>query len=187
MKPLRVALIGFDEANALDLVGPSEAFASARIGDDLESPPGYSVQVLGLSARTFRTESGIIFKPHQTLDGAGDIDTLIVPGGRGLRHPKANARIADWIRSRAPRIRRIGSVCTGIYGLAATGLLDGRRVTTHWRWSPLVAEKFPRLRMEKDALYVKDGPFYTSAGVTAGIDLALAMICLLYTSPSPRD
>jgi transcriptional regulator GlxA family with amidase domain len=176
MKPRRVGLIGFDEINAIDLVGPAEAFASALIEDGDRSGPGYSVTILGLNRRLFRSESGIVFKPLRTLEEAGALDTLIVPGGKGLRDPKTQARVVRWIRSRAPEIRRIGSVCTGIYGLAATGLLDGRRVTTHWRWSHLVAETFPLLHMAKDLLYVKDGPFYTSAGVTAGIDLALAMI-----------
>lgn len=176
MKPRRVALIGFDEINAMDLVGPAEAFASAVVEDRGGFRPGYTIAVLGLNRRVFRAESCIAFRPHQSLEEAGAIDTLIVPGGRGLRQPRTQARVVRWIRSRAPEIRRIGSVCTGIYGLAATGLLDGRRVTTHWRWSHLVAEKFPLLRMAKDLLYVKDGPFYTSAGVTAGIDLALALI-----------
>lgn len=176
MKPRRVALIGFDEINAMDLVGPAEAFASAMVEDGNGLRPGYAITVLGLNRRVFRAESGIAFRPHQSLEEAGAIDTLIVPGGRGLRASRTQARVVRWIQSRAPEIRRIGSVCTGIYGLAATGLLDGRRVTTHWRWSHLVAEKFPRLRMAKDLLYIKDGPFYTSAGVTAGIDLALALI-----------
>jgi transcriptional regulator GlxA family with amidase domain len=176
MKPRRVAFIGFDGVNALDLVGPAEAFASAFVEEGDRSRPGYAITILGLNRRLFRAESGVVFKPHQTLEGAGAIDTLIVPGGKGLRDPRTQARVVRWIRSRAPLIRRVGSVCTGIYGLAATGLLDGRRVTTHWKWSHLVAEAFPRLLMTKDLLYVKDGPFYTSAGVTAGIDLALAMI-----------
>ena len=176
MKPLRVALIGFDDINAMDLVGPAEAFASAFVDDSGSTRPGYTISILGLNRRLFRSESGIVFKPHQTLEEAGTIDTLIVPGGKGLRDPRTHALVVRWIQRRAPEIRRIGSVCTGIYGLAATGLLDGRRVTTHWRWSHLVAERFPRLRMAEDLLYVKDGPFYTSAGVTAGIDLALAMI-----------
>jgi transcriptional regulator GlxA family with amidase domain len=84
--------------------------------------------------------------------------------------------VTAWIGSRAGRIRRVASVCTGIYGLAPSGLLDGRRVTTHWKFTADLARRFPRLRVEPNALYVKDGPFYTSAGVTAGIDLALALV-----------
>lgn len=176
MKPRRVAFIGFDQVNALDLVGPGEAFASAMVDDGDGPTPGYTVTILAASLSPFRSESGIVFKPQHSLNEELAIDTLIVPGGRGLRVPRTTARITAWVAKRAPGIRRIGSVCTGIYGLAPTGLLDGRRVTTHWRWSTLVAEQFPKLRMENDALYVKDGPFYTSAGITAGIDLALAMI-----------
>lgn len=176
MQAKTVVFVGFDEVNALDLVGPTEAFASTLI-DGVDGPePAYSVSLLALTRKPFRTESGLVFRPHGTLTSATEIDTLIVPGGKGLRDPAVNARVVAWIKGRAARIRRIASVCTGIYGLAPTGLLDGRRVTTHWRWARKVAAQFPALRMEPNALYVKDGSFYTSAGVTAGIDLALAMI-----------
>ena len=176
MKPKRVAFIGYDGVNALDLVGSSEVFVSALVEAGDEFRPGYVVTVFGAGGKPFRTESGIVIKPHQALDAELEVDTLIVPGGQGLRSPKINARVVKWIRDRAPGIRRIASVCTGIYGLAPTGLLDGRRVTTHWRFVRDVAERFPRLKVEPNALYIKDGSFYTSAGVTAGIDLALAMV-----------
>ena len=105
-----------------------------------------------------------------------EIDTLIVPGGSGLRKPGTNAKVANWLCRHARSIRRIASVCTGIYGLAPTGLLNGRHVTTHWRFIRDVANRFPKLHVDSDALFLKDGKFYTSAGVTAGIDLALALI-----------
>jgi transcriptional regulator GlxA family with amidase domain len=116
------------------------------------------------------------FKPHESLETVPALDTLIIPGGRGLRRSDTNAKVAAWLRTRAGRIRRIASVCTGIYGLAPTGLLDDRRVTTHWRFTQDVARRFPRLRLDPNALFLKDGPFYTSAGITAGIDLSLALI-----------
>lgn len=174
MKPKRIAFIGYDGVNALDLVGASEVFVSVLL--EAGGRPGYAVTILGLGTRPFRAESGIVIKPHHSLDQKVEIDTLIVPGGEGLRSPRINARVVRWIQENAPRIRRIASVCTGIYGLAGTGLLDGRRVTTHWRFVRDVAQKFPRLQVDPNALYVKDGGFYTSAGVTAGIDLALAMV-----------
>jgi transcriptional regulator GlxA family with amidase domain len=87
-----------------------------------------------------------------------------------------NAKISDWILTRAPQTRRIASICTGIYGLAPTGLLNGREVTTHWRFASDVARRFPKLRVDHKKLFVKDGPFYTSAGLTAGIDLSLVLI-----------
>ena len=90
--------------------------------------------------------------------------------------PATQSAVVDWLRAHAREVRRLASVCTGIYGLAAAGLLDGRRVTTHWRFARAVAERFPALRVEADAIFIRDGPYFTSAGVTAGIDLALALI-----------
>jgi len=177
MRPLRIGIIGFDQVNALDLVGPAEAFANVQA----ESTTGrddcpYEITILGLTNTRFVAESGIVFHPHATLRNAPKLDTIIIPGGRGLRRPEINCAVADWIKTRAPQARRIVSVCTGIYGLGASGLLDGRRVTTHWRFAADVARRFPKLRVQPNPLFIKDGAFYTSAGVTAGIDLALALI-----------
>lgn len=174
MPTLAIGLLAFDDVAALDLIGPSEAFAAAR--RDGDSRPVYRLVVIGVDGRAFRTESGLRIEATRGLASRGDLDTLIVPGGCGLRRPEVHDRVAAWLRRRAGRIRRIASVCTGIYGLAASGLLDGRDVTTHWRFARDVAQRFPALRVAPNALYVKDGPFYTSAGVTAGIDLALALI-----------
>jgi transcriptional regulator GlxA family with amidase domain len=176
--PLRVGFLGFDGINALDLVGPMEAFATPAFDGESGHPPRpcYEVLVVGVRKEPFRAESGLVFEPTVDLQAAPPLDTLIIPGGSGLRRPETTAAAAAWIRSRAGRVRRIASVCTGIYGLAATGLLDGRRVTTHWRFARPVQQAFPRLRVDANALFLKDGPFYTSAGITAGIDLALALI-----------
>lgn len=177
MAPLRVGFLGYEQANALDLVGPAEAFASAfRDNGKGKFERCYEVSIIGLTRRTFTAESGIVFQPTTTVENAPKLDTLIIPGGCGLRLSDVNRKVAEWIVERAKGTRRIASVCTGIYGLAATGLLDGRRATTHWRFASDVAKRFPKLRMEPNALFVKDGKFYTSAGVTAGIDLALALI-----------
>jgi transcriptional regulator GlxA family with amidase domain len=177
MAPLRVGFLGYEQANALDLVGPAEAFASAfRNSGKGKFERCYEVSIIGLTRRAFTTESGIVFQPTATIETAPKLDTLIIPGGRGLRLPDINRKVAAWMLTRAKTTRRIASVCTGIYGLAATGLLDGRRVTTHWRFAADVGKRFPKLRMEPNALFVKDGSFYTSAGVTAGIDLALGLI-----------
>ncbi len=177
MRTLRIGIVGYDGLNALDLIGPSEAFATAQ-GQVAGEPSAnaYEVQVVGLSRRRFVAESGVIFHPHTTLQAAPKFDTIIIPGGRGLRRPATNRAVAEWIKERAASTRRIVSVCTGIYGLAASGLLDGRRVTTHWRFAADVARRFPKLKVEPNALFLKDDNFYTSAGVTAGIDLALALI-----------
>lgn len=173
-QPLKARHIGFllfDGLTALDLVGPMEAFAIA--GTETEN---YKVCTVGIRRKTVVAESGLIFKPHVTLADCPKLDTLIIPGGEGLRRPAINTAIAAWIKERSQSFRRIASVCTGIYGLAPTGLLDSRAVTTHWRFVHDVAQRFPALRVAADALFIKDGKFYTSAGITAGIDLSLALI-----------
>ena len=177
MAPLRVGFLGYEQTNALDLVGPAEAFASVfRDAGKGKLERCYEVSIIGLTRRSFTAESGIVFQPTKTIETAPKLDTLIIPGGCGLRLPDVNRKVAQWIVEKAKETRRIASVCTGIYGLAPTGLLDNRRVTTHWRFVADVAKRFPRLRMEPNALFVKDGRFYSSAGITAGIDLALALI-----------
>ena len=177
MKPLRIGIVGFDQVDALDLVGPAEAFASA-LAHDASGNQGsaYEVVILGLTNSHFVAESGIVFQPRTTLRAAPRLDTIIIPGGAGLRRADTNRAVARWIEDRAGKTRRIVSICTGIYALAASGLLDGRRVTTHWRFAADVTRRFPNLRVEPNALFIRDGNFYTSAGVTAGIDLTLALI-----------
>ncbi|MDQ2919594.1 MAG: helix-turn-helix domain-containing protein [Verrucomicrobiota bacterium] len=177
MTPLRVGFIGYDKANALDIVGPAEAFASALQDNGKgKLERCYEVTIIGLTRRSFMTESGIVLQPKATIDSVSALDTLIIPGGCGLRETEVNRKVAKWLTEKAKGIRRIATVCTGIYGLAPTGLVDGRRVTTHWRWAADFAREFPKLRVEANALFIKDGKFYSSAGVTAGIDLALALI-----------
>ncbi|NKF21090.1 GlxA family transcriptional regulator [Solimonas marina] len=174
----RIAVLGYDGANALDICGPLEAFASANtLAPEHDAAIRYELIVLADGGRPFTTESGLMMQPHAGLDDdIATIDTVIVPGGAGLREAAANARITGWLQTHAAQIRRIASVCTGIYGLAATGLLDGRRAATHWRFADDVARRFPKLRVDGDAIFVRDGRFYTSAGITAGIDLTLALI-----------
>jgi len=159
----------FSGVNALDWVGPAEAFLAANAPG---GAPEYEVVTLGEPCLA----AGATMLPGHGFTSRVQLDTLIVPGGSGLREPETTKTVAALVTRLAPRLRRIVSVCTGIYGLAPTGLLDGRRATTHWQFTRDVAGKFPRLKIEPDALFIKDGKFYTSAGVTAGIDLALALI-----------
>jgi transcriptional regulator GlxA family with amidase domain len=170
--PIRIALLGYDGVQALDLCGPLDAFGSANA---LRSG-AYAVTVTSLDGAPFVAETGLRITPDKTLAEAGPLDTLILPGGEGLRRPGVAARTADALRIRAPGLRRIVSMCTGLYGLAPSGLADGRRVTTHWNFAADVAARFPALTLEPDAIFIKDGPIYTSAGITASIDLALALI-----------
>jgi transcriptional regulator GlxA family with amidase domain len=177
MNTRRIGILGYDGVTALDIVGPADVFASAN-GMCPATPdgPAYEIVLIGLNGKAFTSDSNLILRPARTFQNAPSLDTLIIPGGHGLRDASVNARVARWIRVRAGRIRRIASVCTGIYGLAPTGLLDGRRVATHWKFVADVTRRFPRLKVDPDSIFVKDGPFYTAAGVTSGIDLSLALV-----------
>ena len=175
MSRKRIGFLGFDNLTALDLVGPLDVFSTARDAG-AGGAQAYETVVIGVTGRPFTSDSGLVLKPACSMSAAPQLDTLIIPGGHGLREPRTNERVSSWVKSRAGRIRRIASVCTGIYGLAPTGLLDGRRVTTHWKYASAVSRAFPRLKMEPDALFIRDGGFYTAAGVTSGIDLALALV-----------
>jgi transcriptional regulator GlxA family with amidase domain len=172
VSPIRVALLGYDGVQTLDLAGPLDAFGAAsaiRHG-------AYETVITSLDGAPFASEAGLRMAPDCAFSSVGKLDTVILPGGEGLRRAGVAARIAEAVRAKAPALRRIVSVCTGIYGLAPTGLLDGRRATTHWSFAADVAARFPAIRLEPNAIFLKDGPLYTSAGITAAIDLALALI-----------
>jgi transcriptional regulator GlxA family with amidase domain len=172
----RIGILVFDGFTALDLVGPADAFGSARQGPKSAPEAAYEVVVLGETGRPCVSEIGVKLTPDYRFGDAPQLDTLIVPGGCGLREPETNRAVVAFIKRRAKRLRRLAAVCTGIYGLAPTGLLDGRRVTTHWKFARDVARRFPQLSMAEDELFIKDGRYYTAAGVTSGIDLALSLI-----------
>lgn len=179
MPPRRIGILGFDDVQALDLIGPADVFRSDALAApdfcDGKEPP-YEVVVIGVGAKQFTASNGVQFVAHHLLPTRIALDTIIVPGGSGLRAGQLAETVAEWITVCASRVRRIASVCTGIYGLAPTGLLDGRDVATHWAFVDDLQRRFPKLRVDRDALFHKDDRFYTSAGITAGIDLALAMV-----------
>lgn len=170
--PISVAIVGYDGVQTLDLSGPLDAFASANSAQAC----GYLVRTVSCDGEPFCSESGLKIVPDGALSDLEWIDTLIVPGGAALRSRPIAGAIASEVLRLSPRCRRIVSVCTGIYGVAPTGLLDGRRVTTHWRFAQDLAERFPALRLDCDRIFIKDGPMYTSAGISAAIDLTLALI-----------
>ena len=177
MNPKRIGFLVYPGMQALDLAGPMDAFAAAVMEDgSARAARCYDMVTIGLDANVVAAESGLQIKPQFTLRTAPRLDTLVIPGGAGMRDPKLAAKVAAWIGSRARKLRRIAAICTGVYGLAPTGLLDGRRVTTHWQYAQDLAQRFPALKVDSNPLFVKDGAFYTSAGITAGIDLSLALI-----------
>lgn len=170
-----IALIGYDGAQALDLVGPFEVFSMANA---FAGRPAYQVILASPSGEEIQTNSGLRLAGTTALAALPDeLDTVLVAGGHeyGLRALE-DGPILDWLLARPGRTRRIGSVCTGALVLAASGLLDGRRATTHWGACDALRELRPAVRVEPDAIYVADPPFYTSAGVTAGIDLCLSLV-----------
>ncbi len=177
----RIGLLGFEAVTALDLVGPMDVFAAANAlraerQQGITMRPAYELLVIGVNRRAFRAESGLLMQPHCSLADISSLDTLLIPGGAGLREARCLKRVSHWLATHHRAIRRVASVCTGIYALAEAGLLDNCRVTTHWRYADALAQRYPRLQVEADSIFIKQGRCYTSAGITAGIDLALALV-----------
>jgi transcriptional regulator GlxA family with amidase domain len=162
----------FPGVQPIDAVGPAEVFRTASRID----PPGYSVELVAADPGPVRSTT-VGLAVDRTLAGCrGPIDTLLVAGGTGVPAAREDRRLVSWLRSAAKRSRRVCSVCTGTFLLGEAGLLEGRRVTTHWASCDLLAEDYPSVTVEPDHIYVRDGDLYTSAGVTAGMDLALALV-----------
>lgn len=168
MEPGTVTFVIFDGYETLDLAGPFEVFGEA----------GYDLRVVALQAGPVRSSKGLSVHadravtttdPHRT-------DTLVVPGGHGVYAARSDRKLVDWVAAVATSARRVTSVCSGAFLLAETGLLDGRRVTTHWRQAERLAQDYPALVVDGDPIYIQDGRFWTSAGITAGMDLALALV-----------
>lgn len=175
MTTRRIGILAYDGIMSLDLVGPAETFSSASNGGG-QGGPVYDIVILGLDGRRFTAESGLTMIADAQADAEMHLDTIVVPGGAGMRTEATARKAAAFVTARHDGVRRIAAVCTGVYGVAPTRLLDGRRVTTHWRFADDLRRRYPALRVEENAIYMKDGPFYTSAGITAGVDLSLAMI-----------
>ncbi|MBU7600662.1 GlxA family transcriptional regulator [Streptomyces sp. P38-E01] len=164
----------FDRVQSLDVIGPLEVFAAASDFAVAEGRPGYTVRTASPDGRAVTSTCGVRLEPDGALPSARTPHTLIVPGGPGTRG--GQPEIADWVRRRAARIERLASVCTGAFVLARAGLLDGRRATTHWAHCESLARANPAIDVQPDAIFVRDGRVSTSAGVTSGIDLALALV-----------
>jgi transcriptional regulator GlxA family with amidase domain len=171
MTARRIAILIFPDFQILDATGPIAAFEIAgRYVED-----AYDIKVIAAEAGQVRSSAGVAMIAEAFAAG-GRLDTLVIAGGEGSRGPSVDERVLGFVRATAASARRTTSVCSGAYILAAAGLLDGRRATTHWNRSRDFARRFPKVRLEPDRIYVRDGAIWTSAGITAGIDLALAMI-----------
>jgi transcriptional regulator GlxA family with amidase domain len=169
-----VVLVVFPGLQGLDLIGPAEVFASAN---KFAASPPYRIRVAATAAGPVPTHGGISITADVALtDLRGPIDTLMVVGGEGTVEAVVDDALVVGVRRLAGRSRRVTSVCSGAFVLAQAGLLDGRRATTHWTVCDLLAQTFPEVEVDADPIFVKDGHVYTSAGVTAGMDLALALV-----------
>ena len=177
----RVSFIAAPGTEILDLVGPLQVFVRAAEMFSRQNPrfpPIYSVEVITTSRQaSVVTNCGLRIAAHNTFRRVrGEIDTLLIAGGSAIENDEINIEAVRWIRKMAGRVRRIGSVCTGAMLLARAGLLDGRQATTHWNWCALLAGKCPRADIDPNPIFIRDENVYTSAGVTAGMDLALALV-----------
>jgi transcriptional regulator GlxA family with amidase domain len=174
MRTRDVLFVVFPDHQGLDLVGPVEVFAQAntQVGQ-----PAYRIQLAAMAPGPVATSSGLSIHVPLALDEVrGPVDTLVVVGGQGTRAAATEPEVLDEVTRLARTARRVTSVCSGAFVLAAAGLLDGRRATTHWTVCDLLAELFPSVSVDPDPIFVRDGEVYTSAGVTAGMDLSLALV-----------
>jgi transcriptional regulator GlxA family with amidase domain len=167
MRTRSVLIVLFDGVQSLDVSGPLEVLHGAG---------GYAIRTASLTGAPVRSASGLGLIPDTDLAAAADPppDVLLVPGGRGTRQPQPE--LVDWLRTHGPRAGRLVSVCTGAFLLAEAGLLDGHRVTTHWAQAETLARRFTRVEVDPEPIFIRDGSLATSAGVTSGIDLALALV-----------
>lgn len=170
---MRIVILAPPGVQSLDVVGPAEVFweAARRLGD----PNAYEVRVMGATDAPICGTGSLRFLPDCTIDDSDEaIDTLLVGGDPSFQ--EIDPKVVDWIRRRTPSMRRYGSVCTGVFLLAAAGLLNGRRVTTHWECAEKLEHDYPEVIVDSDQIFIQDGALCTTAGVTAGMDLALALV-----------
>jgi len=167
-----IGILVFPDFQLLDAAGPITAFELANRETDSSA---YRLCLFAIAAGQVTSSSGIVLLAENGVE-APVLDTLIVAGGLGAHEPEPSPQLLALVHEAAAHARRVTSVCTGAFLLAAAGLLDGRHATTHWRWASDLARLYPQIRVEPDRIFVRDGNIWTSAGITAGIDLALALI-----------
>jgi transcriptional regulator GlxA family with amidase domain len=168
-------MVALPGVQLLDVSGPLDVFAEANVQ---AGHPAYRLLVAGRTSGPIPSSSGIRLLPDLVIGRESDeqIDTLLIAGCPNAADVSPHPSVIEWLRRRAPDARRFGSVCSGAFFLAAAGLLSGRRVTTHWSVAARLAQQFPAVTVDQDAIQVSDGPVRTAAGVTAGLDLALALV-----------
>ncbi|MGL6089985.1 MAG: AraC family transcriptional regulator, partial [Pseudomonas paracarnis] len=175
--PKIIHVLAFENAQVLDVTGPLQVFASANdLARQRGLPLPYAVNVIATQAGPVMTSAGLalLAEPLPAIDQP--CDTLVIAGGWGVYGVAEDPTLVQWVRDKSLHTRRMASVCTGAFLLAASGLLDGCRVATHWTRCEELARKFPALTVEANPIFIQQGAVWTSAGVTAGIDLCLALV-----------
>jgi len=177
MRAMRIAVLALEATQSLDVLGPVEVFdAAARIAAADSRGPAYEVSGVTPGGGDVALSNGLRLSAAPLPGPGAAVDTILVAGGEGARRLAPDDEAVRWLRRTAPRARRVASVCTGAFALATAGLLDGRRATTHWAWCAALEREHGAVTVEADPIYVRDGEVWTSAGVTAGMDLALALV-----------
>jgi transcriptional regulator GlxA family with amidase domain len=172
-----VEVLAYPAVQLLDVTGPLQVFATANDLTVKEgSPPPYDIRLVAPGGSSIEASAGIALIAEPLPSRESSIDTLVIAGGPDFDGFSSDPVLIDWVCERAKRTRRIASICTGAFLLGAAGLLKGRRVATHWLFCAELARRFPDVQVEPDPIFVNDGPIWSSAGVTAGIDLALALV-----------
>jgi transcriptional regulator GlxA family with amidase domain len=175
----QIAILAYPQVQSLDITGPLEVFAGAGqlIAAESRSARGYEIRIVSRDGAPLSTSSGLQIVPHGALaDAPQPLDTLIVAGGAGCEQATQDPVLVDWLAHTARAARRTAAVCTGAFLLARAGLLEGRRATTHWFAAAELARRYPGVDVDAEPIFLRDGNIWTSAGVTAGMDLALALV-----------
>jgi transcriptional regulator GlxA family with amidase domain len=177
MRERHVVIVAFEGLQPIDAVGPHEVFCGAnRVPAASAQAQRYRVTLASRTGTTLRAESGLVLGTVPLPHPDERIDTLVIAGGHGAATAAVDEELLEWIRTVAPLCRRVATVCSGAFIGAAAGLFDGRRVTTHWARAAQLAADYPELEVDPDPIYIRDGKYWSSAGVTAGIDLSLALV-----------
>lgn len=175
VRKIKVGLVLFPRFQLLDIAGPGDAFTEVSVLS--EGRCEYELMTIGTSRAAVRASCGLSITPDRTIfDPCPQFDTVILPGGPGVFDAAEDSTLTDWLVRQASTSRRLGAVCNGVFALGSAGLIDHKTVTTHWMDAAQLAQKYPRATVEPDRIYLRDGRLYTTAGVTAGIDLSLALI-----------
>jgi transcriptional regulator GlxA family with amidase domain len=177
--PRHVVIVAFEGLQSLDAVGPFEVFSTASQVAEHAGRRGYEISLVSPTGGSVVAESGLglATQPLPSLDASPEgVDTLMIAGGGGVYEARHDPTLMTWLAAVTPRCRRVASVCTGAFVAAEAGWLDGRRATTHWARAGRLAQEYPEVTVDADPIYVRDGNVWTSAGVTAGIDLSLALV-----------